>query len=217
MFPVSDVIPSRTRPVVTIALIAFTAAAFVVELLAGDERAWLIGTFGLTPAAFSWPAVLTSMFLHGGWLHFLGNMLFLWIFGDNVEDRIGHGRFALFYMLCGATAALGHAAFHPASTVPTIGASGAVSGVMGAYFVFYPHSRVLTAVFLVVIVDLVEVPAVFFLGVWFLMQLVSGVGGIGVRTEGGVAFWAHVAGFVFGALAAIGWRAKERLASGRWR
>ena len=214
MFPVSDVIPSRTTPVVTISLIAFNAIAFVIELFAGADRPRLIGTFGLIPAFFSWAAVVTSMFLHAGWLHFLGNMLFLWIFGDNVEDRLGHGRYALFYMFCGTTAALGHVVFNPYSTVPTIGASGAVSGVMGAYFVFYPHSRVLTAVFLIVIVDLVEVPAVFFLGVWFLMQLISGVGTIGVRAEGGVAFWAHVIGFAFGALAAIGWRAKERLQRG---
>ena len=201
MFPVSDVIPSRTTPFVTIGLIVLNALAFVVELSL-DERELhdLVQVLGVVPAFFSWPAVLTSMFLHGGWVHFLGNMLYLWIFGDNVEDRLGHGRYLLFYLSCGAVAALGQAATNPYSTVPMIGASGAVAGVMGAYFVLYPHSRVLTAVFIVFFIDLIEVPAIFFLGIWFLMQLFSGVGSIGAdAAAGGVAFWAHVAGFAAGA------------------
>jgi membrane associated rhomboid family serine protease len=201
MFPVSDVIPSRTTPVVTIAIIILNAIAFLFELTLSDrELDEFVHTFGVVPAYFSWMAVLTSMFLHGGWLHFLGNMLYLWIFGDNVEDRLGHVRYLVFYLFCGAIAALGQSITNPYSTVPMVGASGAIAGVMGAYFVLYPHSRVLTAVFIFFYLDLVEVPAIFFLGIWFFMQLFSGVGSIGAdAASGGVAFWAHVGGFVAGA------------------
>jgi membrane associated rhomboid family serine protease len=208
MFPVADVIPSRTRPNVTIVLIALNTLAFIVELLLGDRLPRVVWEFGLVPAFFSWPDVLSSMFLHAGWLHFLGNMLYLWIFGDNVEDRLGHGRYLVFYIFCGVAAALGHVAFNPYSTAPTIGASGAVSGVMGAYFILYPRSRILTAVFLIVFLDLVEVPAIFFLGIWFLMQLFSGVGSLDAHMEGGVALWAHVVGFVVGG--ACGWLWRQR-------
>ena len=210
MFPVSDVIPSRTTPYVTIALIALNTAVFVAELSLGDALPRFVFSFGLVPALFSWPALVTSMFLHGDWLHFLGAMLFLWIFGDNVEDRLGHARYTLFYLLCGASAAIGHVIFYPYSAVPVIGASGAVSGLMGAYFVLYPQSRVLTAVFLIFIVDLIEVPATFFLGLWFLIQLFSGVGSLDVAA-GEIAFWAHIVGFAVGALTALGWRIAERI------
>ena len=125
-----------------------------------------------------WHTALTSMFLHGGWLHFLGNMLYLWIFGDNVEDRIGHARYVLFYLFCGVAAALAHVYMNPVSKIPTIGASGAIAGVMGAYFVLYPHSRVLALVPLFIIWEIIEVPAIIFLGIWFLMQFFSGVGSI---------------------------------------
>jgi membrane associated rhomboid family serine protease len=205
MFPVSDVIPSRTTPYVTVALIAVNALAFLYELqLSQPGLEFLVETRGVVPALFSWPAVVTSLFLHDGWVHFLGNMLYLWIFGDNVEDRLGHVRFALFYLACGAAAVLGHVALSPASLIPLIGASGAVAGVMGAYFVLYPRSRVLTAIFVVFFLDIVEIPAVFFLGVWFLMQLFSGVGSLGAHAaDGGTAFWAHVAGFISGALGGL--------------
>jgi membrane associated rhomboid family serine protease len=141
------------------------------------------------------------MFLHGGWLHFLGNMLYLWIFGDNVEDQLGHSRFVVFYLICGVAAGLAHVFMNPASTVPTVGASGAIAGVMGAYFVLYPHSRILALLPLFVFWEVIEVPAIFFLGLWFVMQFFSGVGSIamGARaTGGGIAFWAHVAGFLTG-------------------
>ena len=212
MFPVSDVIPSRTTPVVTIALIALNVIAFVFELTLDDrELQQLVTSLGVVPAAFSWPAVLSSMFLHAGWLHVGGNMLYLWIFGDNVEDRLGHVRFVLFYLVCGAVAALGQVAASPSSMVPMIGASGAVAGVMGAYFVMYPQSRVLTAVFIVFFLDLIEIPAIFFLGIWFLMQLFSGVGSIGVNAaDAGVAFWAQIAGFVVGAAVGAVWRLAEQ-------
>ena len=218
MFPVSDVIPSRTTPFVTIGLIALNALAFLLELSL-DQRALqeLVQTFGIVPAAFTWPAVVTSMFLHGGWLHVLGNMLYLWIFGDNVEDRLGHARYLMFYLFCGAVAALGQTAINPHSLVPMIGASGAVAGVMGAYFVLYPHSRVLTAVFIVFFLDLIEIPAIFFLGIWFLMQFFSGVGSLGVEAaDGGVAFWAHVAGFAAGAALGGLWRFAEHSRRHRW-
>lgn len=211
MFPVSDVIPSRTTPYVTVGLIAVNALAFVYELqLSRPELQVFTQVFGVVPAYFSWPTVLTSMFLHAGWMHVLGNLLYLWIFGDNVEDRLGHLGYLGFYLFCGAAAALGQVAANPNSMVPTIGASGAIAGVMGAYFVLYPRSRVLTAVFLVVFMDLVEIPAIFFLGIWFMMQLFSGVGSLGTHAaDGGVAFWAHVGGFVTGVMVGLLWRARE--------
>jgi membrane associated rhomboid family serine protease len=218
MFPVSDVIPSRTTPVVTMALIVLNALAFLYELTLSDEGLQsFVQSYGVVPAFFSWPTVVTSMFLHGGWLHFVGNMLYLWIFGDNVEDRLGRGWFVLFYLGCGAAAAIGQAAMHPASLVPMVGASGAIAGVMGAYFVFFPHSRVLTAVFIVFVMDLIEIPAIFFLGIWFLMQFFSGVGSLGAAAaDGGVAFWAHVVGFAAGALTGVLWRAAESRRRARW-
>jgi membrane associated rhomboid family serine protease len=218
MFPVSDVIPSRTTPFVTIGLIALNAVAFLVELFL-DERELqrLVQAFGVVPASFSWAAAVTSLFLHAGWVHVTGNMLYLWIFGDNVEDRLGHARYLLFYVFCGTAAALAQAATSPYSTVPMIGASGAVAGVMGAYFVFYPQSRVLTAVFVVFFLDLVEIPAIYFLGIWFLMQLFSGVGSIGAETAaGGVAFWAHTAGFAVGGLSGALWRLAGHRQPRRW-
>jgi membrane associated rhomboid family serine protease len=156
------------------------------------------------PASFSAPTLVTSMFLHGSWSHVIGNMWFLWIFGDNIEDRLGHGRFVLFYLFCGMGAAVGHIMLNPASMLPTIGASGAIAGVMGAYFVLYPHSRVLTLVPLFIFWEIVELPAIFLLGFWFLMQLFgAGIGTItptsGVES-GGIAFMAHIAGFALGAL-----------------
>jgi membrane associated rhomboid family serine protease len=218
MFPVSDVIPSRTTPVVTVTLIALNAVAFLYELTLGErELQWFVQSYGVVPAHFSSLAVVTSMFLHGGWLHFLGNMLYLWIFGDNVEDRLGHGRFVLFYLGCGAAAALGQVATDPLSAVPMVGASGAIAGVMGAYFVLFPHSRVLTAVFIVFFMDLIEIPAIFFLGIWFLMQFFSGVGSLGAEAaEGGVAFWAHIVGFAIGAVTGVVWRTVERHQQERW-
>jgi membrane associated rhomboid family serine protease len=218
MFPVSDVIPSRTTPYVTVTLIALNAIAFFIELRISDaELRRVVFAYGVVPAFFSWPDVLTSMFLHSGWLHFLGNMLYLWIFGDNVEDRLGHVRYLLFYLSCGAVAALGQTASHPSSTLPMIGASGAIAGVMGAYFVLYPQSRVLTAVFIIFFIDLIEIPAIYFLGIWFLMQLFSGVGSLGARAaDGGVAFWAHVGGFAAGALLGAVWRATEAKRRQSW-
>jgi membrane associated rhomboid family serine protease len=209
MFPVSDVIPSRTTPYVTIALIAVNAAVFIAALILDDRLPRLAAALGLVPAFFFWPALLTSTFLHASWLQFVANMLYLWIFGDNVEDRLGHVRFAILYAMCGAAASIAHVFFNPNSTVPTIGASGAVSGIMGAYFTLYPRSRVLTVVFLVIFLDIVEVPALFFLGIWFLLQLFTDVASIGPQAGAGVTFWAHVVGFTFGAVAGLALRRRR--------
>jgi rhomboid family protein len=151
------------------------------------------------PAEFSAPTLITSMFLHGSWSHVLGNMWYLWIFGDNVEDRMGHTRFVIFYLLCGIVAAFGQIAMNAHSTLPTIGASGAIAGVMGAYFVLYPHSRVLTLIPWIFL-QIVELPAIVLLGFWFVMQLFS-AGTIAMTTtsqRGGVAFAAHIVGFIVG-------------------
>ena len=187
---------------------------FLFELSLGRGVNDFTMNWGLVPAAFSWITVFTSMFLHGGILHVAGNMLYLWIFGDNVEDRMGHGRFLVFYLLCGVAAALGQTLAAPDSMVPMVGASGAIAGVMGAYFVLYPKSRIVTLVTLVFFFQVVEVPAIFFLGIWFVMQFLSGVGSI-VSTGagdpgGGVAVWAHVAGFAAGASGVFLFRRPER-------
>jgi membrane associated rhomboid family serine protease len=200
MFPVSDVIPSRTRPYVTVGLIAINTLAFFYEWQLSDrELQRLLRQFGTVPADLSAAPLLTGMFLHAGWLHIGANMLYLWIFGDNVEDRFGHGRFLAFYLFCGVVAVLGQVSANPYSFVPITGASGAVAGVMGAYFVLYPRSRVLTAIIAVFFYDLVEIPAIFFLGVWVVLQLFSSVGSIGAASAvGSVAFWSQISGFLTG-------------------
>ena len=214
MIPLRDVIPSRTTPYVTFTLIALNALVFFYQLLIGDAVEEFILYFALIPAAFSWVAVLTSMFLHGSLLHFGGNMLYLWIFGDNVEDRMGHGRFLVFYLLCGTAAALAQTIASPNSVVPMLGASGAIAGVMGAYFVLYPRSRIVTLLPLFIFFPIVEVPAIFFLGFWFVMQLLSGVGSLATATAGepggGIAFWAHAAGFAAGISGVWVFRRPER-------
>ena len=199
MFPISDVIPSRTTPVVTFGLVALNALAFLYEIRLDDNQLeLLVREYGVVPVRFAWSDVFTSMFLHGGWLHFLGNMLYLWIFGDNVEDAMGHGKYLLFYLGCGASAAVGQTFVSPDSAIPMVGASGAIAGVMGAYLVLYPRSRVLAGIFIIFFFDIIEVPAVFFLGFWFIMQLFSGVGSVVESAQGGVAFMAHVVGFLCG-------------------
>jgi membrane associated rhomboid family serine protease len=214
MIPLRDVIPSRTTPFVTVAIIVLNALAFFYELSLGPMVNAFLLTYGLVPADFSPLTLVTSMFLHGGFLHFGGNMLYLWIFGDNVEDRMGHGRFIAFYLLCGAGAALAQTAMGPDSPVPMVGASGAIAGVMGAYFVLYPRSKIVTLLPPILVIRLVEVPAIFFLGLWFLLQRVSGLGSIAATSSGlaagGVAFWAQVAGFVVGASGVVLLKRPER-------
>jgi membrane associated rhomboid family serine protease len=204
MIPLRDVIPSRTVPYLTVSIIVLNALAWFYELsLPREDLPVFLRQFGVVPAYFALPTLISSMFLHGSWSHVLGNMWYLWIFGDNVEDRMGHFRFLIFYLLCGTVAALGQIFIDSTSTLPTIGASGAIAGVMGAYFVLYPQSRVLTLIPLIVFWEIVELPAIFLLGFWFLMQLFS-AGAIAATAHsqaGGVAFMAHVAGFIFGMVA----------------
>ena len=204
MIPLRDVIPSRTTPFVTVTLIGLNVLAFLYEMSLGERALQaFLATYGMVPLRLAPTDVATSMFLHGGLLHLGANMLSLWIFGDNVEDRLGHLRVPGYYLLCGGLAALAHVWADPASPVPTIGASGAIAGVMGGYFVLYPHSRVITLLPIFLFIQIVEVPAVVFLGLWFLLQLVSGVGSqlaaAPGAAAGGIAFWAHVGGFVAGA------------------
>lgn len=215
MIPLRDVVPSRTWPFVTVIIIALNTLVFLHQFSL-SERAELafVYAFGLIPSDLTFTALVTSMFVHGDVLHFAGNMLYLWIFGDNVEDRFGHGRFVVFYLLCGGAAAAGQIFSNPASTIPMIGASGAIAGVLGAYFVLYPHSRVLTLFPFPLM--LVEVPAIVLLGLWFLMNLLSGLGSIGRMDMGGVAFWAHAAGFAAGGAACFVFRRPERLEVEWW-
>jgi membrane associated rhomboid family serine protease len=213
MIPLRDVIPSRSVPYITITVIVLNALAWLFEVsLSREQLGEFLAIYGVVPAYFAPPTLITSMFLHGGWSHIIGNMWYLWIFGDNVEDRLGHGRFVVFYLLCGIAAALGQIAMDPTSTLPTIGASGAIAGVMGAYFVLYPHSRVLTLIPWIIFWDVIELPAVILLGFWFLMQLFS-AGAIAVTSSshgsGGVAFAAHVAGFLVGAGAVFVFRKRQ--------
>src|SRR6266540_3489051 len=174
MIPLRDVIPSRTTPYITITIIVLNALAWLFELaLPRNMLPVFLQAYGVVPAYFQVSTLITSMFLHGSWSHVIGNMWYLWIFGDNVEDQVGHGRFIVFYLLCGIAAALGQILIDPGSTLPTIGASGAIAGVMGGYFVLYPRSRVLTLIPLVIFWEVIEVPAIILLGFWFLMQLFS--------------------------------------------
>jgi len=201
MFPLKDTQPSYTKPLVTIGLIAVNLLIFLFEAsLTPRAREILIDYYGLVPDHFHLSSIVTSMFLHGGWLHVLGNMWFLWIFGDNIEDLLGHVRYLIFYLLCGIAAAIAHVYFNSYSPLPTVGASGAIAGVMGAYLVKFPRSRILTLIFVLFFITWIEVPAPLMLAYWFFIQLFSGLGSI-ARThmsEGGVAWFAHVGGFIAG-------------------
>ncbi len=211
MIPLRDTIPSRSFPIVSVTLIVVNTVVFLYEMSLGRELNYFISRFAMIPAEVTTSletgthavqpvaSVFTSMFLHAGWIHLIGNMLYLWIFADNVEDKMGRARFFLFYLLCGTGAAALHVFMSPDSTTPTIGASGAIAGVLGAYFLLFPRSRVLTLFPIFFFIQFIEVPAFFFLGFWFLMQFFSGALSIGIEPSGGgVAWWAHVGGFVTG-------------------
>ena len=202
MFPLRDTQPSYSKPVVTVLLIVVNVLVFLFEVgLDPYSRNEFIAAYGLVPDQFSFLNVLTSMFLHGGWMHVLGNMWFLWIFGDNIEDILGSAKFLLFYLLCGVAAAMAQFLADPGSRVPMVGASGAIAGVMGAYMVKFPHSRIHTLLFIFFFITTVEVPAWLMLIYWFFINLFSGVGSIGyshTSQGGGVAFLAHVGGFLAG-------------------
>jgi membrane associated rhomboid family serine protease len=199
---------------VTIAIIALNVAAFVYELSLGPTLRLFLFEWGLVPARLTMalregdalgvvlPTLLTSIFLHGGWLHLVGNMWFLWIFGDNIEDRFGHVRFALFYLLAGLIGSALHLAFNGASRVPTVGASGAIAGVLGAYAAAFPRARVITLVPLFPFFQVLALPAFVMLGMWFVYQFLSGfITAAWTPGGGGVAWWAHIGGFGFGYLA----------------
>ena len=207
MIPLRDTVPARSFPVVNWLLIALNVLMFVIILSLRSDAEGLVAALGLVPKRLltdpqPWEFVtpFTSMFLHGGWAHLIGNMLALYVFGDNVEDRMGSGRYLVFYLLCGLVAAFAHVAVNAESAVPTIGASGAISGVLAAYLVFYPAARVITLVLLFFLPWFVEIPATIYLGFWFLSQLWNGVLTVvkGQQAMGGVAWWAHVGGFLAG-------------------
>jgi membrane associated rhomboid family serine protease len=225
MIPLKDLNPRRTFPILTLLIIAANAAVFFYQLSLGPDGGQQFAmTYGMVPArldlALSASKVtlvdallplFTSMFLHGGWMHILGNMWFLWIFGDNVEDELGHFQYLLFYLVCGIGAGLAQTIFSWGSKVPAIGASGAISGVLGAYIVFFPRAKVLTLVPLLILFFTIKLPAVFFIGFWFVMQFLSGVGSLGAGMTGGVAWWAHVGGFLMGIFLVKTWMAPNRL------
>jgi membrane associated rhomboid family serine protease len=218
VIPLRDANPTRRRPIVTVALIAACVAVFVAELgveANGGSQALerLFRDWGLVPRDLSaalggsssalgreLPTVVTSLFLHGGWIHLGGNMLYLWIFGNNVEDRLGRIGFVLFYLFGGVVASATQVLVDPSSPTPVVGASGAIAAVLGAYVVLYPRARVLSLVFLGFFYQLLQVPAIVVLGLWFVLQLVSGIASLGpTSAAGGVALFAHIGGFVAGA------------------
>ena len=213
MIPLKDINPTRTTPVINIALIVANVLVFIYMVYAstlapGSENAFVL-TYGTVPRQVSLflqgrgtanaalLPLVTSMFLHSGLMHLAGNMLFLWVFGDNVEDYFGHLGYLAFYLVCGVASGLIHVLLNLDSRLPALGASGAISGVMGAYAVLYPRHKILTFFF----IFLIPVPAILILGYWFVIQFLEGVGGIGMRMPGGgVAWWAHIGGFVIGVL-----------------
>ena len=209
MIPLYDENPTRTFPIVTVLLIVVNVVVFFYELILPSPEA-LEGFVGMAavvpydvthnlnlPVALT---LLTSLFLHGGWFHLLGNMLYLWIFGNNVEDAMGHLGFTIFYLLCGLGASGAQIAVNIISRVPNIGASGAIAGILGAYLILYPHARVVTLVTLGYFVRLVRVPAIIVLGLWIVVQFLSGVASLGMPEVGGVAWFAHLGGFLTGLL-----------------
>jgi membrane associated rhomboid family serine protease len=229
VIPLRDANPTSRAPLVTLILVAACFIAFAWELgvLASSGESGLnrfLTEHGAVPANVSRAlesrqlasdaslGVLTSLFLHGGWLHLLGNMLFLWIFGNNVEDRLGRPAFLVFYLVGGIAAALTQVAIDPTSTVPVIGASGAIAATLGAYVVLYPRARILSLVFLGFFYQLIEVPALLVLGFWFVLQLIDGIASLGLSSaaEGGVAFFAHIGGFVVGLVITLAIRSRRR-------
>ena len=211
IIPIRDTIPSSRFPAVNYMLIAGNVLVFFYQISLGDALYPFVERYAVVPARLlggGFPPArelltpLTAMFLHGGWLHMLGNMLYLYIFGDNVEDTLGHGGYLAFYLGCGVASFVAQVLIQPASAVPNLGASGAIAGVLGGYFVRFPRARIVTLLPLFVIFTLVEIPAVVFLGLWFLFQFLSGAASLGraYAASGGVAWWAHIGGFVAGAL-----------------
>ncbi|NOZ13016.1 MAG: rhomboid family intramembrane serine protease [Acidobacteria bacterium] len=224
-FPYRDDNPAETVPYVTIGLIVLNTLIFIIMYAGGaGVYRFSVINYGLIPAELThfqnmYPSVaippalslITSLFIHGGFLHLAGNMWFLWIFGDNVEDRLGHFRYFIFYILAGIFASLLHVAFFPDSVIPVIGASGAISGVLGAYAVFYPHARIRTFIFIFFFFTTIMVPAAVFIGIWIFFQAISGILSLGTAGGGGVAWFAHLGGFLFGIYALRFFTGKKRL------
>jgi len=213
MLPLRDDVPSRTFPFITVGLIVVNAVVFIGELARSGGLQQAAYDYGFIPGYLTAFAsgegvpveqaffpLLSSMFLHGGWLHLIGNMWYLWIFGDNVEDRLGHFRFLLFYILCGLIGNVAHYLFNTGSALPAIGASGAVSGVLGAYLISYPRARILVLVPLFFFLQFIELPALVVLGFWLVLQFLNGAASLAHSAGGGVAWWAHVGGFLGGML-----------------
>lgn len=210
MIPIRDDIRTHIFPAINYLLIGLNIIVFVLMMFAGSAQETLVYQFAMIPASFNngidfadISDIFTSMFMHAGFFHLAGNMLYLWIFGDNVEDRLGHFKYLVFYLLGGVIASLAHVMTNPNSQIPTVGASGAIAAVLGAYLVLYPKSRILTFIPLGFFMRLTMVPASIVLGLWFVLQLFSGVTTIGAADVGGTAFWAHIGGFVFGVVIAF--------------
>jgi membrane associated rhomboid family serine protease len=217
MIPLKDINPTRNFPFVNVMLISANVLVFLYQITLSPhaQKVFMLANAtvparipaylaGHVPAEAALFPLFSSMFLHGGLMHLLGNMLFLYIFGDNVEDAFGHIGYLFFYLLCGIGSGLIHVMFNWGSGIPALGASGAISGVMGAYAVLFPNHRILTFFF----IFLIPVPAIFILGYWFVLQFVAGINGLGMATAGGVAWWAHIGGFLMGVV--IAWTIKKR-------
>lgn len=228
MLPIGDYAGRRRGfPLVNVSLILVNVVVFLYEVSLSSRRLEVfISSLGAVPAAIvggssvvlaqgsvvpAWVTLFTSLFIHASWLHLGGNMLYLWVFGDNVEDSFGHGRYLVFYLVAGVVATFAQIFVDPASRTPTVGASGAIAGVMGAYLVMFPGAKVRTIVLLVFFITVIYLPAVLVIGVWFALQLVSGIGSLGVPTQqsGGVAVWAHIGGLVAGAVLAGFFRRRD--------
>jgi membrane associated rhomboid family serine protease len=210
MIPYKDDNPTRTFPYITIGLIAANAVIFLLQMTSSADLRQTVFAYGAIPQFIltfktvqpihPFLTIFTSMFMHGGILHIFGNMLYLWIFGDNIEDRLGHIRFLIFYLLCGIAAAYSHAITEPSSILPMIGASGAVSGILGAYMLLFPRARVHTLIFLGFFIQVIRLPALFIIGLWVVIQFLNSIINRGIAGQGGVAWFAHIGGFIFGIL-----------------
>ena len=226
MIPISDDPgPRHLTPVITFSLVAINVLVFLYELSLGNGVETLFRSAGVVPLEFArnqdvpppapggtyYTTLLTSMFLHGGLLHIASNMLFLWIYGDNVEDRTGHGRFLIFYLLCGLAASATHIFFNWGSQIPSVGASGAIAGVLAGYLVLFPRARIRTLLFIGPFITMTRVPALLLIGFWFITQVFAGVASLGMTEQtAGVAFWAHVGGFVAGLPLVLLFRQRQR-------
>ncbi|TES92973.1 MAG: rhomboid family intramembrane serine protease [Candidatus Cloacimonadota bacterium] len=213
MIPLKDNNPTRTFPFITIAFISLNIVFFLFELGQGENIETFVRSFGCTPYEITtgtdkepfifFPVrltIFTSMFLHGGWMHLIGNMLYLWIFGNNIEDRLGHLRFIFFYLLAGIIATFAQIIISPFSTIPQIGASGAVSGILGAYILLFPRAKVLTLIPLFYFIRIISLPAFVVLGFWIVLQIINGFTSLSLSAQGGIAFFAHIGGFLAGLL-----------------